>query len=56
MEDKIVRIGGVLGDRQAGSVYDKNYISPSLIAGMSHGNNMPYILEIKNGKDDSNSR
>lgn len=39
------KIGGVLGNHQAGSVYDKDKISPTLMAGMTHGNTMPFIVE-----------
>jgi len=44
-------VGGLRDFQQAESVYDSQAISPTLIAGMSHGNIMPYIIEIERVED-----
>ena len=40
----------MLGKHQAGSVYAKEKLTPTLTAGMSHGNTVPYITEISRCK------
>lgn len=49
MEKKILKVGNIVGGgkAQGGSVYLGGGISPSLLSGMSHGNVMPYIVEVK---------
>ena len=42
---EVNKLGGLFGNHQATSVYDTNSISPTLMAGMDHGNTMPYIVE-----------
>ena len=44
---QIVFLGSFTKYAIADSVYDKYGISPTLIAGMSHGKAIPLILEIK---------
>ncbi|MBQ0112425.1 MAG: DNA (cytosine-5-)-methyltransferase [Bacteroidales bacterium] len=46
-QNDVSRIGGLLGNHQAGSVYEKEALAPTLMAGMDHGNTMPYIVEEK---------
>lgn len=50
--DKAIKVGNVVGrgKSQGGSVYLARAISPSLIAGMSHGNVMPFIVEVRDAK------
>ena len=40
------KLGGMLGNHQATTVYSSDGISPTLVAGMDHGNTMPYIVEV----------
>lgn len=49
---KIIKVGNIVGGgkSQGGSTYLVDGISPSLIAGMSHGNVMPFIVEVKQWK------
>ncbi len=51
-EGSPIKVGNVVGGgkAQGGSVYLVNGISPSLLAGMSHGNVMPFIVEVNDGK------
>lgn len=46
---KIIKVGNIVGqgNSQGGSVFLTQGISPTLLSGMSHGNVMPYIVEIK---------
>lgn len=43
--EKLGNIGDIV--TQGRSVYSKDGIAPSLIAGMSHGNTVPYVTEEK---------
>lgn len=45
---EIEKIGNVVGGgkSQGGSVYSSSGISPTLLNGMSHGNVMPFIVEV----------
>lgn len=40
------------GKSQGGSVFLVNGICPSLLSGMSHGNVMPYVVEVKELKSE----
>lgn len=58
---KIIKVGNVVGGgkSQGGSVYLQQGISPSLLSGMSHGNVMPYVIEIReieNARDNRSGR
>lgn len=55
MELEIIKLGGLLGDHQAGAVYDTRGLSPTLLAGMSHGNMVPYIV-VEDGKTNNKTR
>lgn len=47
---KIGHVGN--GKTQAKTVYSTHDTSPTLIAGMSHGNTMPYIV-VRGGENES---
>lgn len=51
----IKKVGNVVGGgkSQGGSVFLSNGISPTLLSGMSHGNTVPYLIEIKGVIDGS---
>lgn len=45
---EVIRIGNVGGgNTQSRTVYLIEGISPTLCSGMSHGNTIPYILDVK---------
>lgn len=44
--NRVRRIGNVAGkETQSRTVYDSSGLSPTLCAGMDHGNTMPYVEE-----------
>ena len=50
-KDSPIKVGNIVGGgvSQGGSTYLVTGICPSLVAGMSHGNVMPFIVEVKDG-------
>ena len=46
---RIIKVGNVVGNgkSQGGCVFNVDGISPTLLNGMSHGNVMPFIVEVK---------
>lgn len=47
MEKDIEKIGNLGGAfTQSRAVYHPEGLSPTLIAGMDHGNTMPYVIEV----------
>ena len=45
----IIKLGNIVGggQSQGGSTYSPKGICPTLLQGMSHGNVMPFVIEVK---------
>lgn len=54
-KNNIIFLGRINGNSQSRSIYDSNGLCPTLTAGMSQGNTVPYIIENKKTKNIYNS-
>ena len=54
MTNEIMLIGKTCDFGARGGIYDTDGISPSLCAGMSHGNTMPFII-VKDKTEDEHT-
>lgn len=55
MTNEIMLIGKTCDFGARGGIYDTDGISPSLCAGMSHGNTMPFIIVKDKTEDERDS-